>query len=86
MENSQHIRFVGSDDEDQPMHGDLAAPSAAVPAAAVGPTVSMNCIATINTDYDTKDQCYVLQLVHIPAAALVAATLSNRRVKLFALR
>ena len=40
------------------------------------------CLASVRTDFD-KDQCYVFELAHCPATGLVAAALSNRRIKLF---
>lgn len=54
---------------------------AAAPAGA-----AFQCVSAIRTDFDQQDQCYVLDLVHSPAAGVVAASLSNRRAKLYRFR
>ena len=46
------------------------------------PQPGFQCLASVRTDFD-KDQCYVFELAHCPATGLVAAALSNRRIKLF---
>ena len=76
-----HLRFGDSDEEG------AAPPPAAVPVAAhAGLASGFECVASVRTDFDQKDQCYVFELAHSPGASLVAAALSNRRIKLFNFR
>jgi len=85
MQEAKHILFIDSDDEDQLIEGNVHPNLLPEPVTSIEPS-SLELVSSISTDFDSKDQCYVLQVVHIPAAALVAATLSNRRVKLFSLK
>lgn len=80
-----HKRF-DSDEEELP--GPSGA-GAAVRTAPCGPHASFptaqnfQCVSSVRVDFDQKDQCYVFELAHSPGAGLVAAALSNRRIKLF---
>jgi WD repeat-containing protein 89 len=90
MQLAQHTRFIDSDDED------ISKSGMQVETAPVGPshrppvapftTSNFSLLSTISTDYDQKDQCYVLHLAHSPATGTVAAALSNRHIKLFNLK
>lgn len=76
-----HLHF-DSDDE-----GGLAGPLApaaghAAPHAAFSASPGFQCVSSVRVDYD-KDQCYVFQMVHSPGTGIVAAALSNKRIKLF---
>lgn len=89
MQEAKHIRFIDSDDEDSHMRevvNPSTEPAQLQSNTEAPPSVPLNIVSSITTDYDTNDKCYVLQLVHIPTSALVAATLSNRRIKLFSIR
>lgn len=91
MNPGVHIKFVDSDDEDMQVANPPAAPP---PVPHVQPimahvqpaSVEMRCSFTIRTDYGSQDQCYVFQLVPNAAGDLVAATLSNRVTKLYAVK
>jgi phosphoribosyl-AMP cyclohydrolase len=45
-----------------------------------------NLVSSVSTDYDNLDRCYVLHLSYSQPAALLAAALSTRAVKLYSLR
>lgn len=88
--SSMHLRFNDSDDEGAGPSG--AAPAAApaadgfappAAAAAAGHQGPFHCVSTVRTDFDAKDTCYVFELAHSPGSSLVAAALSNKRIKLF---
>jgi hypothetical protein len=77
-----HIRFGDGDDEQAPVPA--AAPQHVAPHAAfAGP--GFQCVSSVRVDFDNKDQCYVFQLTH-NGQGLVAASLSNKRIKLFRFR
>jgi WD repeat-containing protein 89 len=87
MEVGQHIRYADSDDEcgqSSDMHASTNCENFAG-APRTAPHTALSLLTTVNADYDTHDQCYVLQLAHIPAPGLVAAALSNRRLMLYSL-
>ena len=79
---AMHLHF-GSDDEG-PAPAAPAAPAPQHAAFSAGP--GFQCITSVRTDFDQKDQCYVFELAHSPGAGIVAAALSNRRIKLFNFR
>ena len=87
MQLAQHTRFVDSDDEDFSKSGMQleTAPAGLSHQPQIAPprTSSFSLLSTISTDYDQKDQCYVLHLAHSPATGTVAAALSNKQIKLF---
>ncbi|KAL4532576.1 hypothetical protein Ndes2437B_g02972 [Nannochloris sp. 'desiccata'] len=87
MQLAQHTRFVDSDDEDISKSGMQleTAPAGSPYQLSLAPSTRSNfsLLSTISTDYDQKDQCYVLHLAHSPATGMVAAALSNRQIKLF---
>lgn len=76
-----HIRFGESDDEEAPPARAPVA-HAAAPQATFG-AQAFQCVSAVRVDFDQKDQCYVFELTHSPGAGIVAAALSNRRIKLF---
>ncbi|KAL4444367.1 hypothetical protein ABPG75_012104 [Micractinium tetrahymenae] len=76
-----HIRFA--DDDDEAPGPSAAAPQHAAPHASFAGSQNFCCASTVRVDFDQKDQCYVFELAHSPGADLVAAALSNRRIKLF---
>lgn len=73
-----HVRFDSDDEEAAPAVQQHAAP----PASSSG-SQSWHFVSSARVDFDQKDQCYVFELAHSPGAGLVAAALSNRRIKLF---
>ena len=87
----QHLRF---DEEELPSAVNIQSGTAA--AVVYTPPLhstqhlqaghSFQCVASLRTDFDRNDQCYVLDLVHCPATGTVAAPLSNRLVKLYKFR
>ena len=90
-----HVHFGSDSDEELPDSQPEPSPAvAAAPAPAAAahaphhpfPRGALQCAAALRMDFDSKDTCYVFELAHSPALGLVAATLSNRRIKLFALR
>lgn len=76
-----HLRF-DSDGEDAP----LAAPQHVAPPSGFGGSQNFQIVSSARVDFDQKDQCYVFELAHSPGAGIVAAALSNRRIKLFNFR
>jgi WD40 repeat protein len=91
MQLAQHIRFIDSDDEDISKSNGMqleTAPAGPSRTAPIAPSARSNfsLLSTISTDYDQKDQCYVLHLAHSPATGTVAAALSNRQIKLYNLK
>ena len=74
-----HIHF-GSDEEGPRL---AAAPAPAAQHAGFSAGPGFQCISSVRTDFDQKDQCYVFELAHSSGAGIVAAALSNRRIKLF---
>ena len=89
---AQRTQFIDSDDEDVAMeHQDAAGPCAQPlppPQPPRPPTTpaQFTLVSTISTDFDKNDQCYVLHLAHAAATGSLAAALSNRHIKLFALK
>lgn len=79
-----HIRFLDDDDG----QGPGPSPAAAVPHpaahAAFAGTPGFQCVSSIRVDFN-KDATYVFDLCH-NGAGLVAASLSNTRIKLFNFR
>ncbi len=85
-----HIHFASDDEQDD------AGPSTSAAAAAYAPPqpetqnlpadASFACVASVRTDFDQNDQCYVLDLVYSQATGMVAAPLSNKLVKLYRFR
>jgi hypothetical protein len=89
-----HTRFLDDDDAMQaepsaPPPPPPAAPAGAPPpppgAAAPAAATALRALSSVRADHGAADPCYVFQLAHSPATGLVAATLSSRRVKLYAL-
>ncbi|GAB4815922.1 hypothetical protein N2152v2_002968 [Parachlorella kessleri] len=81
----QHLRF-DEDFEDLPntlTSETLPAAAMVTPPQYLPAGHSFQCVASLRTDLDKNDQCYVLDLVHCPATGMVAAPLSNRLVKLY---
>ena len=75
-----HIRF--GDDEKQAgrsQQGAVTSPT--------GPEPQIwKPVQSVRTDFDSKDECYVFDLVQSPTADRIAASLSNKRIKLYAVR
>lgn len=78
-----HIRFK-NEDEVTELQASGAAASCAPPLQQAG-VAAWHCAASIRVDFDQQDRCYVLELISQPSEGLVAARLSNRRIKLFSL-
>ena len=85
-----HTRFGDEDEERKAAHLHASTSMAALAAerspGASGSVSQFHCVASFRTDFDQQDQCYVFELVHSEQLGLVAARLSNRRIKLFSLR
>lgn len=88
-----HIHFNSDDEQEERRRTHGLASTSAAAAAYVQPhqarqqlSAGFQCVSSVRTDFDQQDQCYVLDLVHSPAAGVVAASLSNRRVKLYKFR
>jgi hypothetical protein len=47
------------------------------------PSLQLHCSATVKIDFDTSNPCYVLSLAYNPLHKLVAASLSNKTVKMY---
>lgn len=73
-----HIRF---NEEGQPLQHAAHASSAPV----FSSSQSFQCVSSVRVDFN-KDATYVFQLAHSPGTGLVAAALSNKRIKLFNFR
>lgn len=73
-----HVRFDSDDEEAQ-----AAVPQHAAAPAGFSGAQGFHLLSSVRVDFDLKDQCYVFELAHSPGAGLVAAALSNRRIKLF---
>ena len=80
-----HIRFPGEELERgegrQALHASTSSDPSPASAAAL-----FSCVASVRTDFNRGDQCYVLHLAQAPGQPLVAASLSNGRIKLFSVR
>jgi len=90
MQLAQHTRFIDSDEEEILKSGMQleTVPAGSLYELPVAPPTRSNfsLLSMISTDYDQKDQCYVLHLAHSLATGTLAAALSNRQIKLFDLK
>ena len=85
-----HLRFGDSDDEGPGPSGAAPAAPGAAPFAGSGAPPALGgafqCVSSVRTDFEAQDTCYVFELAHSPGGSLVAAALSNKRIKLFNFR
>ena len=87
-----HIRFEEEDVMAERQASGAAASCLAPPSLAQqqgssgGRVMAWHCAGSTRVDFDQQDRCYVLDLVSQPSQGLVAARLSNKRIKLFSLR
>jgi hypothetical protein len=51
----------------------------------IGGTTALTCSTKVRTDFDLHDKCYVTHLAHSQHLCLVAAALTNARLKLYKL-
>lgn len=102
MPLTSHVRFADSDDEAEPMEqlapvpqldcheqppaSDAAASSSGMPLAPAATASLFWPAVSARTDYNTRDQCYVFDVVQCPGqGGLFAASCSNNLIKLYSL-